>query len=1120
MKENNPTYEELKEKCKQLEKQVNTLKSHEKKRENLEEILATISSRFVSAFDVDESINASLADMGKLNGSSRAYLFLFSKDGELMSNTHEWCAKGVTPEIDNLQNLPCNELPWLMDKLRKGETIHIKDVSNMPEEAKAEKKIFEAQNIKSLLVLPVYIENELKGFIGFDNVSKTGDWHKSDIKLLQISSQIIVNALKRKRAEKQLRLTQFSLDNATPAVFWLTPEGNFTYVNNTTCDHLGYRKKEVERMNVADIDPNYPAKKRKEQWKKIKKGQSLKFESVHKKKDGTLVPVKIISHYLNFEGEEYEFAFVQDITEWKNKEADLKKYKEILDELPDPVMFKNTEGKYQIVNDAVTHYVGYSREEIIGKRDRELFGEQIGKEMWKEEKQALKKEEIISYEESLPTEKGEQFFKTTRIPFYDIEGNILGITSICRDISELKKREKELLKTYHAIENSVVCLAFLDMEGNIEYVNPEILRTFGYEEKEVINRHMSEFAEDKKEARNILQKIRKEEVWTGERIVRNKQGNNLNILGYGSLIKNKENIPLGLQITVIDITERKQTEEALRKSEKQYAFLTNAANELVNLTSIHAVYEYTARKLYELLEGKGIVTVVEFMTDTNRWKMQHVEGIKNSYTKLSNVFGTDIMQLEGDIHTKFYDKITSGKLVELDFDIPAFFNNKLSEKVGQTVKNILSIDKIYCIAFQQSENIYGNVSIITNKRTKPLNTELIEAFIFQVTNFVKKQKSEERLKENDRLKSAFLANMSHEIRTPMNGIIGFSQMLKEKEYPKEKRDKFLSIIHSRTNHLLNIINDLVDVSKIEANQLKLNFQDFCLNDVMKELYSIYNNQLQSKEKTHVQLKANHSLDNQNSYIYSDPSRFRQIMDNLINNAIKFTSEGRVEFGYKLKDEDTLLFYVQDTGTGIPREQQKHIFERFRQAVEPNSPMHEGTGLGLTISKNLVELLGGQMWVESEEGEGSVFYFTLPYATRQKTKNNEIKEEESNQAEGEGKTLLIIEDDPTSLEYIKELLEPSGFKVLTCKTGDEGYEAFLNHPEIYLILMDIKLPDINGLELTQKIRSSAHRNDVPIIAQTAYAMSEDAQKSLDAGCDDYISKPIDSEKLLKKISKFL
>ena len=215
----------------------------------------------------------------------------------------------------------------------------------------------------------------------------------------------------------------------------------------------------------------------------------------------------------------------------------------------------------------------------------------------------------------------------------------------------------------------------------------------------------------------------------------------------------------------------------------------------------------------------------------------------------------------------------------------------------------------------------------------------------------------------------------------------------------------------------------------------------------------------------------------------------------------------------------MLFFVRDTGIGISHDQQEHIFERFRQADDTSSRAYEGTGLGLTISKSLVELMGGQMWLNSKEDEGSVFYFTLPYRTQQKTGKEETKKAEADKPEGESKTLLIIEDDPTSLEYLKELLKPSGFNTITCATGKEGYEAFLNHPEIDLILMDIKLPDTTGLEVTREIRSSADHYDVPIIAQTAYAMSEDAQKSIDAGCDDYISKPIDKRKLLAKMHKF-
>jgi CheY-like chemotaxis protein len=247
------------------------------------------------------------------------------------------------------------------------------------------------------------------------------------------------------------------------------------------------------------------------------------------------------------------------------------------------------------------------------------------------------------------------------------------------------------------------------------------------------------------------------------------------------------------------------------------------------------------------------------------------------------------------------------------------------------------------------------------------------------------------------------------------------------------------------------------------------------------------------------------------------------MDNLLNNAIKFTEEGSIEFGYELKTDDTLLFFVKDTGMGIPYGHQDQVFERFRQVDESKSRRHEGTGLGLTISQKLVKMLGGQIWLKSKEGEGSVFCFTHPYESKSTKEKNEIEERKKEQLEGlegEDKSLLIIEDDATSLEYLKALLKPSGFNLITCTTGHEGYRRFIKHPEIDLILIDIKLPDIEGLEVTRKIRSSDYNSKVPIIAQTAYAMTGDASKSLEAGCDDYISKPIDAKKLQEKIKKFI
>ncbi len=419
-------------------------------------------------------------------------------------------------------------------------------------------------------------------------------------------------------------------------------------------------------------------------------------------------------------------------------------------------------------------------------------------------------------------------------------------------------------------------------------------------------------------------------------------------------------------------------------------------------------------------------------------------------------------------------------------------------------------------------NLFHSVRIANNqadelrKVNESLKQEIQKKEAIQKNLEAAKEKAE----ESGRLKSAFLANMSHEIRTPMNGIIGFSQILQENDYPRDQQNEYLDIIHSRTQHLLHIINDLVDVSKIEANQLTLNVQHFYLNDLMQELYSVFSNELTNRGKDHIQLKLHLGLNDEESYFESDFNRFRQVMDNLLKNAVKFTEEGTVEFGYESQYEGSLLFYVKDSGVGIPNEQQKHIFERFRQVGDSTARTQEGTGLGLAISKNLVELLGGEMWLKSKEGEGSVFYFTLPYEGKPSKQSGKEKDSEGDISNKEEKTLLLIEDDPTSRDYMKALLEPHGLNLITCETGEEGYEAFINHPEIELVLMDIKLPDTNGLEVARKIRASSDKNrEVPIIAQTAYAMSGDDKKSMEAGCNDYISKPVDKDELLEKIGKF-
>ena len=383
-------------------------------------------------------------------------------------------------------------------------------------------------------------------------------------------------------------------------------------------------------------------------------------------------------------------------------------------------------------------------------------------------------------------------------------------------------------------------------------------------------------------------------------------------------------------------------------------------------------------------------------------------------------------------------------------------------------------------------------------------------------------KAKEKAQESDRLKSAFLANMSHEIRTPMNGIVGFTKLLQEKDFPKDKQKEFLSIIDSRSSHLLQLINDIIDISKIEAGQLQISRNTFSLNHLLDELKNMYENELDSRQKSHIEIHAQKALKDQQDRIYSDQLRLKQILTNLLSNSVKFIESGHITMGYERNNIQTLQFFVQDTGPGIPEDKQRLIFNRFRQANESHHKGYGGTGLGLSISKNLVDMLGGKIWVESTEGRGATFKFTLPYEPvaegNQAPANQASTTGHYNQA-FKGHNILLIEDDPVSRQFIHEILSSTGAGIWHATNAEQGYRVFLEkQKEVSLILMDLRLPDMDGLALTRKIRKKDAT--IPVIAQTAYAMTEDRKKSIEAGCNDYLSKPTRAESLVEILYRYL
>jgi PAS domain S-box-containing protein len=377
---------------------------------------------------------------------------------------------------------------------------------------------------------------------------------------------------------------------------------------------------------------------------------------------------------------------------------------------------------------------------------------------------------------------------------------------------------------------------------------------------------------------------------------------------------------------------------------------------------------------------------------------------------------------------------------------------------------------------------------------------------------------------SDKLKSAFLANMSHEIRTPMNSIIGFADMLTEEGLSIDERKEYINYINNSGKVLLNLIDDIIDIAKIEAGQIQTSNVKFCINSIIDELKAFTANELKRMGKLNIELLSAKSGPDDLA-IESDPFRLRQIITNLLVNAAKFTEEGRIELGYtiELKEAQRLVrFYVRDTGIGIPDDKHEEVFDRFTKLPHAANKLYGGTGLGLAISRRLAELLGGEISLQSKEGQGSLFSLSLPISQSDhgllsaKIESETFKKTD---IDWSSKTILVAEDEESNFKFVKAALKKTKAEIIWVQNGKLAVEACLTNPSISVVLMDMKMPVMNGFEATREIRSKLPSR-IPIIAQTAFAMAGEKEKSLSAGCDGYIAKPIKTRDLIEIIGRIM
>lgn len=376
-----------------------------------------------------------------------------------------------------------------------------------------------------------------------------------------------------------------------------------------------------------------------------------------------------------------------------------------------------------------------------------------------------------------------------------------------------------------------------------------------------------------------------------------------------------------------------------------------------------------------------------------------------------------------------------------------------------------------------------------------------------------------KAEESDKLKTAFLASMSHEIRTPMNHIIGFTEFLKEPELPENEREEYSQIVYESSHVLLRLIEDIIDIAKIESGQMNINKSVFSVNELVASAFRSFNELRNKQNKSHIRFLIKTPENTGTLYIKTDAMRLQQILSNILDNAFKFTENGSVEIGFSAS-ENNVKFYVKDTGPGIDPDMHELIFKRFRQLDYSSTKKYGGTGLGLSIVKGLLDLLEGEIHLESESGKGTTFRFTIPglivQADRLRINTEAVADKPINWS---AYTFLVVEDERTNYNLLMIMLRPTKVKLIWAKDGHEAIELMQAHKDIIdLVLMDIRLPILNGYDATRMIKKI--NPAVPVIAQTAYAMDVEVGKAMEAGCNDYITKPIDRYLLLDKISLHL
>ncbi|OKH40059.1 hypothetical protein NIES2119_03675 [[Phormidium ambiguum] IAM M-71] len=911
---------------------------------------------------------------------------------------------------------------------------------------------------------------------------------------------IFEDITERKRIEEQLQLADFSVENSSLSTVWIDRNAKIIRANKKACEQMGFSREELLSMYVWDCDPNFSQEVWAAHWEQLKKQKTMSFTSENFSKDGTTIPVEVTLNYLDFNGKEYNFACIRDISEQQatlrereKSEAALQRreqeFRALVENAPDIIMRLNREFRYLYINPTVEKHLGVPASAFIGKNMAEFGADESLVKLWEttiEKVFTTGEEQEIEFES--PSTRGILNYASRVVPEFASDGSVQSVLAIARDISDrvaaekaLRQNEERMQALLKAIPDTMfrhrVDGTYLDIQtnGNKLLVPPELL----------IGKNLKDLNMPEKIQNGLLEHfqiaVTTGNLQTFEHDLEKPDG----LYTYEARI-----IKSGADEVVCivrDITERKLVQKALQESEERYRSLVTAMAEGIVLQDANGVI-HTCNKSAERILG---LTQEQMMGKTS--VDSHWQTIKED--------GSPFL---GEEH-------------------PAMVTLRTGEPCVDVVMGVHKPDGSLTWISINSQPLY--------KSGNSLPYAVVSSF-FDITE---RKQAEEALQKAlaaaqaaSISKSRFLSHMSHELRTPLNAILGFSQVLARSNSLSTEQQEQLKIINRSGEHLLNLINDILSMSKIEAGQITLSKNCFDLYQLLNDIEKMLNFKAAAKG---LQLIFERSA-NVPQYIETDESKLRQILINLLGNAVKFTNEGgiylRVSLGSKKQNQSLIIFEVEDTGAGIAVEEISTVFDPFVQTETGRKSM-QGTGLGLPISRQFVRLMGGDITVKSQVGKGTIFTFNIQVKEVDSIpEQNSLTSQQVIGLQPNQPTyrILIVEDIDENRLLLVKLLQPLGFEVREAVNGEEAIALWTTW-QPHLIWMDMRMPIMDGYEATKQIKALQQQRlsmgNVPetiIIALTASAFEEEQSNIFSSGCDDLVRKPFQESELFAKMAQYL